>query len=95
VPVALAFRVLERDGLRCVYCGSTKALSVDHVTPRSWAGSNAPRNLVAACSPCNSTRKGDLDLRCYAEKLRGLGMPEADVRAMITRVRSAQRRQLP
>lgn len=54
--------VLTRDGYQCVYCSlrgtGTRAETVDHILPRSWGGTNAHANLVAACEPCN-TAKGD------------------------------------
>lgn len=50
--------VLRRDNNRCVYCGSTEALTIDHVMPKSRGGRDAWENLVAACTPCNN-RKGN------------------------------------
>lgn len=50
------FKVLQRDGFRCVYCGSTpdkSLLHVDHVTPRSAGGGNDIGNLVTSCRDCN------------------------------------------
>ena len=42
-----------RDGNACVYCGSTKKLTLDHVIPKSKGGLNTWKNLVTCCSPCN------------------------------------------
>jgi 5-methylcytosine-specific restriction endonuclease McrA len=42
---------------RCIYCGSTQDLTVDHKTPWSKGGSNSKDNLVVACRRCNG-RKG-------------------------------------
>jgi 5-methylcytosine-specific restriction endonuclease McrA len=50
--------IRTRDGMACVYCGSTKYLTVDHVVPRSLGGDNEPDNLVCSCKDCNS-RKGE------------------------------------
>jgi 5-methylcytosine-specific restriction endonuclease McrA len=55
--------VLWRDGYRCQYCGvncigAGVVAQVDHVIPRSRGGTNAWRNLVCACEPCNRA-KGD------------------------------------
>jgi 5-methylcytosine-specific restriction endonuclease McrA len=50
--------VFKRDGNSCVYCGSTKDLTLDHVMPRSRGGRTSWDNLVTACKSCNS-RKGD------------------------------------
>ena len=50
-----------RDGLACIYCGSSVedgvTLSLDHVTPHSQGGSNSERNLVTCCTKCNSGRQ--------------------------------------
>lgn len=49
--------VLQRDGMACVYCGTTEAaLQLDHVIPKSRGGSDDPSNLVAACKRCNTSK---------------------------------------
>jgi 5-methylcytosine-specific restriction endonuclease McrA len=55
---ALIQRVFERDGHRCVYCGSREGLTVDHLFPVSRGGNNDEENLVTSCSECNQ-EKGD------------------------------------
>ena len=53
----LRFRVMKRDGFRCVYCGTTpdlKSLLVDHVVPVAGGGGNEESNLATACFDCNS-----------------------------------------
>lgn len=50
--------VLDRDGHRCHWCAAP-ANTVDHVTPLALGGPRLdPRNLVAACLSCNSSRGG-------------------------------------
>lgn len=52
--VGLSRRALYvRDQGKCVYCGSTQNLTIDHVIPRSRGGSNEWNNLVIACRECN------------------------------------------
>jgi CRISPR/Cas system Type II protein with McrA/HNH and RuvC-like nuclease domain len=51
-------RIYRRDNFECVYCGSKKNLTIDHVIPRSKGGKNTWDNLVTCCSGCN-LRKGD------------------------------------
>ncbi|QCR21366.1 HNH endonuclease [Pontibacter sp. SGAir0037] len=50
--------VLRRDNFSCQYCGTSKNLTLDHLTPRSRGGATNWLNLVTACMRCN-TRKGD------------------------------------
>jgi 5-methylcytosine-specific restriction endonuclease McrA len=51
-------RVFKRDEYQCVYCGSQKELTIDHVQPRSRGGRNTWTNLVTCCSKCNH-KKGN------------------------------------
>lgn len=54
---ATRHRIYWRDGMRCVWCGTSHGpLSLDHVLPRSVGGSNKPDNLVTACCACNAKR---------------------------------------
>lgn len=46
-------RIYKRDGHECVYCGSKKSLTLDHVIPKSRGGSNDWTNLVTSCVKCN------------------------------------------
>ena len=53
----LRYAVLERSGFRCHYCGQRApevVLHVDHIIPVYAGGTDDRRNLVAACSSCNS-----------------------------------------
>lgn len=49
------------NGARCVYCGRTDSLSVDHVIPRHSGGGDSSDNLVCCCRACNSS-KGDRNM---------------------------------
>lgn len=51
-------RILKRDNHSCVYCGSKKQLTIDHLIPKSKGGGNTWDNLVTCCMSCNS-KKGD------------------------------------
>ena len=46
-------RVFRRDNHKCVYCGSSKNLTIDHVLPKSRGGGNTWANLVTCCKSCN------------------------------------------
>ncbi|WP_291725828.1 HNH endonuclease [Bernardetia sp.] len=53
--------IFKRDGNQCVYCNSTKDLTLDHVVPRSQGGKTSWTNLVSACQRCNA-KKSDFSL---------------------------------
>jgi len=51
--------VFARDDNRCQYCGG-RAESIDHVVPRSRGGPHEWENVVAACRPCNASKRDRL-----------------------------------
>lgn len=59
-PKPLRLAIYLRDGLSCVWCGSSvesgAILSLDHVHPHCFGGSNEPSNVVTSCCKCNSIR---------------------------------------
>lgn len=57
IPDALRMAVYERDGHKCLHCGATDRLSLDHIHPWSLGGADTLDNLQTLCRPCNS-RKG-------------------------------------
>lgn len=58
-PIAREVRlaVWQRDGGRCVTCGSAFDVQYDHLIPVALGGSSAVENLQILCAPCNR-RKG-------------------------------------
>ena len=52
--------IFKRDSYKCVYCGSPKDLTLDHVVPRSKGGKFSWSNLVVACKRCNSKKGNSL-----------------------------------
>ena len=57
IPKAIREAVFKRDNYRCVNCGSTKNLEVDHKVPLANGGTNEMANLQTHCRDCNR-RKG-------------------------------------
>lgn len=51
-------RIYKRDNYECIYCGSVKQLTLDHVIPKSRGGKNTWDNLVTCCFTCN-LKKGN------------------------------------
>lgn len=52
-PTAIRAVVLARDGHRCVRCGRTDALQIDHIWPWSLGGPTRSENLQTLCGACN------------------------------------------
>lgn len=57
IPVEVRFFIFERDGYRCVQCGTSEDLTIDHIHPKSLGGADTADNLQTLCRPCNC-RKG-------------------------------------
>jgi len=51
--------IMLRDGMQCAYCLGDKAagLTLDHIVPKVYQGTNEATNLVTACFCCNSKRQ--------------------------------------
>lgn len=51
--------VLERDEHRCLKCGATADLHIDHIVPWSLGGPTNAENLQTLCGPCNIAKGVD------------------------------------
>lgn len=54
---------------KCKDCGATEKLTLDHVKPLSYGGSNWPANLQVVCQWCNHHRFNRLEFARYLEGL--------------------------
>ncbi len=48
--------VWNRDGGRCIRCGSQDRLEFDHIIPVALGGANTARNLQLLCEICNRSK---------------------------------------
>ena len=48
--------VMVRDRFKCLYCGSSKQLTIDHVIPVSRGGKTTFENCVTSCKDCNNKK---------------------------------------
>ena len=65
-------RVIERDGLHCVYCDddlNNAEIHLDHVIPESKGGPTTYENLQVTCRKCNLA-KGVLSEEEFVNRLR-------------------------
>ncbi|MEV6280344.1 TerD family protein [Nocardia sp. NPDC051832] len=56
IPQEVKAEVWQRDGGRCVECGSSHYLEFDHVIPLSRGGATSASNLQILCRACNRVK---------------------------------------
>jgi hypothetical protein len=61
IPSEVKQEVWERDGGRCVICGSKRHLEYDHDIPVSSGGSNTANNIRLLCRHCNRRKSGKIE----------------------------------
>ena len=60
IPKNVQDRVWNRDGGKCVQCGSREKLEFDHIIPVSKGGSNTYRNIQLLCESCNRSKSNKI-----------------------------------
>ena len=60
IPREVVDAVYRRDGGRCVYCGATENLHLDHIIPFSRGGATNVENLQLLCQKCNLTKSNKI-----------------------------------
>jgi 5-methylcytosine-specific restriction endonuclease McrA len=58
--------VIQRDGGKCVRCGSTRNLQVHHIKKHWEGGSDHLSNLITLCARCHTLAENN-----YQKKMRG------------------------
>lgn len=53
IPQRVKYRVWERDGHRCIFCGSYKASPEAHIVSRAHGGLGIEKNIVTVCRRCH------------------------------------------
>lgn len=48
--------ILNAADYACIYCGSRKQISIDHLTPIARGGDHTADNVAPACMPCNRSK---------------------------------------
>lgn len=81
-------QVWDRDGGRCIFCGSPHAAPNMHFVPRSHGGLGIPENIGTGCIRCHSMLDNSGDrpalLAEFEEYLRGF-YPDWNIEKLIYR----------
>lgn len=60
IPTDLKRRVFDRDGGRCVHCGSKFLIQFDHIIPIAKGGASTEANLQILCQSCNTKKRDQI-----------------------------------
>jgi len=60
--------ILDAAGHACIYCGSRKQITQDHLMPISRGGNHTAENVAPACAPCNQSKGAKAVMEFLAEK---------------------------
>ena len=54
-------KIFRRDGNKCLKCGTTNNLTLDHIKPKAHGGTSRKSNLQTLCFKCNN-KKADTEV---------------------------------
>lgn len=60
IPQDIMDKVWNRDGGKCVKCGSQENLEFDHIIPFSKGGATSYRNIQLLCKKCNVEKSNNI-----------------------------------
>jgi ATP-dependent DNA helicase RecQ len=63
----LRMEVLDRDGNKCVECGSGVDLNVHHVLPEKFGGKTIPSNLITLCRDCHMGKHMEYQAKYFSQ----------------------------
>ena len=70
IPMSAPLKSKRKKKLRTklsqerAWCGVTQDLTIDHITPRCFGGTNEQHNLQTLCAPCNTQKSHREQPRC-------------------------------
>ena len=53
LTLKLRYKILKRDGFKCILCQSNHLIEIDHIVPISSGGKTIEENLRTLCFKCN------------------------------------------
>jgi 5-methylcytosine-specific restriction endonuclease McrA len=56
VEASVYRKVFERDGYKCLKCGTMERLELDHIVPITKGGASVLDNLQVLCRSCNASK---------------------------------------
>ncbi|MDR3181701.1 MAG: HNH endonuclease [Planctomycetaceae bacterium] len=80
VPQAVKDAVYERDGGKCLCCGTTQRLEYDHIFPYSKGGQETVSNIQLLCRSCNASKSNGAYCRIHQKYLGVKTIPAAEGR---------------
>lgn len=70
IPQAVKQKVWERDGARCIICGSPTAMPNAHYIGRAQGGLGVEQNIVTLCQTCHHTYDNSPKRPVYREYIK-------------------------